>query len=71
MMVIKLFFSIVVVLLVCYIVTIGTSLVNQPSDLSVLIGVIFIFMALVIFYYAMKMIWFQFKNTFTNNNKEQ
>ena len=63
--VLKLFLTVLTVLVFLYMVTSGAGMINHPADMSVLLGVVLVFLAFVVLYYAMKYIWFK-QITITN-----
>jgi hypothetical protein len=63
--VLKLFLTVLTVLVFLYMVTNGAGMINHPSDMSVLFGVVLVFLAFVVLYYAVKYIWFK-QITITN-----
>jgi len=65
---IKVFFQVLLTLLVLYMITLGTGLMTAPSDMSVLVGVILIFATLPLYWYGTRFIWRIKKNV--TNKKE-
>ena len=65
--IIKLFLSVLAILLFLYLVTTGSGLMNAPSDMSVVFGVSLIFAGMVILVVAIRYIWF---TTVTLSKKE-
>lgn len=67
--VLKLFLSVLGVLVFFYLVTTGTSLMNTPSDASVLAGVVILFLAVCVIYCVIRYLWFP-TNKVTSTTKE-
>lgn len=58
--------QILVILLASVVLTKSTNLINQPSDISVLFGVVGILVAITILWYGTKFVWRNFTKTTTS-----
>lgn len=69
--VLKLFLSVIGVLVFFFLVTTGASLMNAPSDASVLAGVVIQFLAVCVIYCVIRYLWMpKLINKVTKTKKE-
>ena len=66
--VIKSFLSFLVIMFSCYLITTGAGMMNKSSDVSVLIGFVIIFAAIVTLFLGIKKI-FSKQNNLTNKKE--